>query len=324
MHRIREIVLLVALLIPYGVCIAAQPLGCLFEPEQVAEVGSPVIGIVSEVFVERGSVVRKGQVLATLRSDVERASVDVANTRAKAEADFKTAEANLKLARVTQQRGEDLLRKNFISQQALDKSRADTDIAEQRLTQAREQLDVWNSELALARAQLGQRSIRAPIDGIIADRYVWAGERVEEKALFKVAKIDPLRVEMVVPVALYGLVNQGMMVEVTPEMPNAKPLHAWVVLVDKLIDGASNTFRVRAQIANSEFAIPSGLRCKAELPDPPKAVASNNPADLLAQPASPGTLKLGAQKPATPGNPAPAPGAKAGVAKRDLSKPPGK
>lgn len=321
MHRIRVILLFAALLVPYGVCVAAQPLGCLFEPEQVAEVGSPVIGIVSEVFVERGSVVRKGQVLATLRSDVERASVNVANTRAKAEADYKTAEANLKLARVTQQRGEDLLGKNFISQQALDKSRADTAIAEQKLTQAREQLEVWNSELALARAQLGQRSIRSPIDGIIADRYVWAGERVEEKALFKVAKIDPLRVEMVVPVALYGLVSQGMMVEVTPDIPNATPLHAWVVLVDKLIDGASNTFRVRAQIANSGLSIPSGLRCKAELPDPPKAVASNNPADLLAQPASPGTLKLGAQKPPAQ---IPPPGAKAAATTRDLGKPPGK
>lgn len=301
------------LLVSCGVCLAAQPLGCLLEPERVAEVGSPVIGIVSSVNVERGAVVRKGQVLATLRSDVERASVHVAHTRAKAEADVKTAEANLKLARVTQQRGEDLLDKKFVSLQALDKSRAETAIAEQKLTLAREQLDVWNSELALARAQLGLRSIVSPIDGIIADRYVWPGERVEEKALFKVAKIDPLRVEMVVPVALYGLVNQGMMVEVTPEMPNARPLRAWVVLVDKLIDGASNTFRVRAEIANGDFSIPSGLRCKADLPDPPKAAGSTDP---LAQPAPSGTLKLGAQK--LPSS------AKAEAPKRDLSKPPGK
>lgn len=304
MRRIEMISVFLALLVSCGVCVAAQPLGCLFEPERVAEVGSPVIGIVSEVFVERGAVVRKGQVLATLRSDVERASVGVANTRAKAEADVKAAEANLKLARVTQQRSEDLLRKSFISQQALDKAISETSVAEQKLILAREQLNVWSSELTLARAQLGQRSIVSPIDGIIADRYVWPGERVEEKALFKVAKIDPLRVEMVLPVTLYGLVNQGMMVEVTPEMPNAKPLHAWVVLVDKLIDGASNTFRVRAEIANNELAIPSGMRCKADLPDPPKPVASKNPADLLTQPASPGTLKLGTQKPPVQNPPA--------------------
>jgi hypothetical protein len=100
---------------------------------------------------------------------------------------------------------------------------------------------------------------------------------------------------MVVPVALYGLVTKDMMLTVTPELPNALPLHAKVVLVDKLIDGASNTFRLRAEIPNKELIIPSGVRCKAELPDPPTAPASNNPADLVSQTPSPGALKLSPQ-----------------------------
>lgn len=274
---------------------AAQPLGCLFEPDRTADIGSPVIGIIDSVTVDRGAFVRKGQVLATLRSDVERATVKVAHTRAQAEADVKTAEANLKLAKVTQKRGEDLVSQKYISQQALDKSIAETAIAEQKLVLAKEQLEVWDSELGLARAQLGQRSIHAPFDGIVADRFVSPGERVEEKPLFKIAKIDPLRVEMVVPVALYGLISKDMMLTVTPELPNAQPLHAKVVLVDKLVDGASNTFRLRAEIPNKELIIPSGVRCKADLPDPPTPVASNKPADALLQPSSPGALKLSPQ-----------------------------
>lgn len=283
------------MLIAHDLCLAAQPVGCLFEPERVAEIGSPVVGIVDSVNVDRGSIVRKGQILATLRADVERATVKIADTRVRAEADVKTAEANLRLARITQKRGEDLVSQRYISQQALDKSIAETAIAEQKLELAREQLDVWGSELTLARAQLGQRYIHSPIDGIVAERYVWPGERVEEKPLFKIAKIDPLRVEMVVPVALYGLVTKDMMLTVTPELPNALPLHAKVVLVDKLIDGASNTFRLRAEIPNKELIIPSGVRCKAELPDPPTAPASNNPADLVSQTPSPGALKLSPQ-----------------------------
>lgn len=313
MRGSKTVLTFVVALMPFKVCSAAQPLGCLFEPERTADVGSPVIGIVATVDVERGAVVHKGQVLATLRSDVERASVNVANTRAKAEADVKTAEANLKLARVTQKRGEDLVGKNFISQQALDKSVAETAIAEQKLRLAQEQLDVWSSELGLARAQLGQRSIRSPIDGIVADRLVWPGERVDDKALFKIAKINPLRVEMVVPVTLYGTLTQGMQVSVTPDMPNTQPLQAKVVLVDKLVDGASNTFRIRAEIPNDDFAIPSGLRCKAELPDPPKVAAKSTLVDPLnppvakpaavptpeKQPSAPaGTLKLSPQPPA--------------------------
>lgn len=293
-RRIYLLGAMVVMLIAHNWCLAAQPLGCLFEPERVAEIGSPVVGIVDSVNVDRGSVVRKGQILATLRADVERATVNVANTRSKAEADVKTAEANLKLARITQKRGEDLVSKKYISQQALDKSVAETAIAEQKLVLAQEQLEVWGSELTLARAQLGQRYIHSPIDGIVAERYIWPGERVEEKPLFKVAKIDPLRVEMVVPVALYGLLSKDMMLTVTPELPNARPLQAKVVLVDKLIDGASNTFRLRAEIPNKDLAVPSGVRCKAELPDPPVAV-STNPAEMMMQSPSPGSLKLSPQ-----------------------------
>ncbi|MFM9912172.1 MAG: efflux RND transporter periplasmic adaptor subunit [Methylophilaceae bacterium] len=298
MRNIQLFALFFTSLLPCAAAIAAQPLGCLFEPERLAEVGSPVVGIIATVEVERGSKVRKGQVLATLRADVERASVNVADTRAKAEADVRTAEANLKLARITQKRGEDLVGKSFISQQALDKSIAETSIAEQKLILAREQLNVAGSELALARAQLGLRSIRSPIDGIVADRYVWPGERVEEKALFKIAKIDPIRIEMVLPVTFYGTITEGMVIDVTPDMPNAKPLHAWVKLVDKLVDGASNTFRMRAEIPNPDLAIPSGVRCKAELPDPPKPVV-NKPADPFMPPPS-GTLKLSPQPAAAP------------------------
>lgn len=275
------------LLLPFGICHAAQPLGCLIEPERIAAVGSQVIGVVESVHVERGDRVRKGQILATLHSDVERATVQVANSRSLAEADLRSAETALKLARVAQKRQEELVSKNFISQQALDKSLGETAMAEQKLAIAHEQLRIWNGELALARAQLDQRTIRSPLDGIVTDRYIWPGERVEEKALFRVAKINPLRVEVVASAALYGTVSKGMQLSVIPQLQNGQPLQATVVLVDKLIDGASNTFRIRAEIPNENSAIPSGVRCKVELPDLLATNASKTPGTHRAQPAPP-------------------------------------
>jgi len=258
---------------------AAQPLGCLIEPERVAEIGSQVIGIVEHVHVERGDVVRKGQVLATLHADVERASLQVASTRSQVDAEVRSAEANLKLARITQKRQEGLVAKKFISEQALDKAIADTEIAAQRLALSKEQLRTSSSELSLARAQLDQRTIRAPIEGIITDRYVWPGERVEEKALFRIAKTNPLRVEMVISATSYGTITKGMQLSVAPQLPNMQALDATVTLVDKLIDGASNTFRVRAEIKNPDSEIPAGLRCKVELPNPSTPTVKNSRAD---------------------------------------------
>lgn len=62
---------------------AAEPrrgdaIGCLIEPSVVVEIGSPVIGVLDRVLVERGDVVKKGQVVAQLDARVERAAVAVA------------------------------------------------------------------------------------------------------------------------------------------------------------------------------------------------------------------------------------------------------
>jgi RND family efflux transporter MFP subunit len=243
----------------------AHALGCLIEPDQVAEVGSSVVGVVESIRVERGDRVVKGQVLAHLRAEVERASVGVASARAEAEADLRAAETNLEFLRSKQVRAEELVRQNFISQQALEQARAEARLAEEKLAQAREQQSISQRELEFAQAQLRMRAIRAPFDGVIADRYVSVGERVEEKPMFRVAKVDPLRVEMVVPAAMFGSVSVNALAYVTPDLRNAQTMPAQVVLVDSLVDGASNTFRVRAHLANQGGALPSGLRCRAEL-----------------------------------------------------------
>jgi RND family efflux transporter MFP subunit len=251
---------------------APQSLRCVIEPDRAADVGSPVIGIIESIAVERGDFVREGQVLARLSAGVERASVDAAQVRAQAEADVRAAQANYEYLQEKQVRSEGLVEKNFISKQALDQVRAEASVAEQKLAQAREQQRIAKHELQLARAQLGQRSIRAPFDGIVADRYVTAGERVEEKPMFRIAKVDPLRVEIIVPVALFGTIRNGMIAKVTPDLPNIGAVDARVVLVDRLVDAASNTFRVRAELPNADGAIASGLRCKAVLVDAGEAV----------------------------------------------------
>jgi RND family efflux transporter MFP subunit len=244
---------------------AAQPLGCLIEPHRVVDVGSPVIGVVESVKVERGDRVAKGDVLAVLRADVERAAVNVAATRAKVAAEMQAAQANHELARQKYARAVELRSRNFISAQALEQARAEAEIAAQRLAQAKEQRRISARELQLAEAQLGLRTIRSPADGVIVERYMSGGERVEEKPIVRVATVDPLRVEVVVPASLYGTIALGALLNVTPELRNTAPRPAKVVLVDSVIDGPSNTFRVRLELPNPNYELPAGLRCKVDL-----------------------------------------------------------
>jgi RND family efflux transporter MFP subunit len=279
---------------------AAQPLGCLIEPEQVAEVGSPVIGVVEAIRVERGDRVAKGQVIAVLRDEVERAAVGVADSRAQAEADEHAALASVAFARQKLERAEELLEKKFISQQALDQVRTEYEVAEQKLVQAREQKRIAQRERGLAAVQLAQRSIRSPFDGVVAERYLSVGERVEDKPLFRVAQVDPLKVQVVVPAALYGKIQPGASATVQPQLPEAPAVSAKVTLVDKLIDAPSHTFRVQLALPNPDRSLPAGLRCQADfglaLPGPTGRQAGT-PAPGPIQPAS---VKLDASLSAGP------------------------
>ncbi|HYE38968.1 MAG TPA: efflux RND transporter periplasmic adaptor subunit [Ramlibacter sp.] len=243
----------------------AQALGCLIEPWRVSDVGSAVIGVVETTAVERGQRVQAGQVLATLRSDVERQSLSVARSKAEAVGELRAAEANAGLARQKLERAQDLARQNFISSQALEQARAEAAVAENRLAQAREQRHVYAREHELAQAQLGLRTIRSPISGVVVERYLSVGERVEEKPVYRVAVVHPLRVEVVLPAQAYATVREGMQVKVVPDFPGAEAREARITLVDRVIDGASNTFRVRMELPNADFSLPAGLRCKADL-----------------------------------------------------------
>ena len=263
----RHRLLIASLLMQGGAAFAAQPLGCLIEPFRTSDVGSPVIGVIETTLVERGDLVKSGQPLATLRADVERQSVSVAVSKAQAIGELRAAEATVELARQKLARARDLADQQFISGQALEQAKADFQVADQRLAQAREQRGIFAREHELAQAQLGLRTIRSPISGVVAERFLSAGERVEDKAMFRVAVINPLRVEVVLPSTYFSAVRTGMTVTVTPDFPGASPRLARVTVVDRLIDGASNTFRIRAELPNADLSLPAGLRCKADLGD---------------------------------------------------------
>ena len=257
------------------------PLGCLIQPDQVADVGSSVIGLLESVKVERGDFVNKGQILATLRTDVEQAALSVAQRRADAEANLRAAEAEQGYAQQRLARSEDLQRQNFLSDQALDLHRTEAKVAQQRLEQAREQRDIWERESRLAQAQLQQRVIRSPFSGVVVERYRYPGERIEEKPILRLASLNPLRVEVYMPASRYGSFKPGMTLQIAPELPGASARTATITRIDRVIDPASNSFRVQLRLPNPKHALPAGLRCKIEN----DAAPSTAPAVVKAKPA---------------------------------------
>jgi membrane fusion protein, heavy metal efflux system len=265
---------------------SARAVGCLIEPDRVADIGSQVVGVVEQMHVERGDSVRAGQNLVTLRGDVERANMGVAETRSRVDAEILASRASLDLALQKVRRADSLVAQNFVSQQAVEQARGEAEVARQKLNQVESQRQIWIEERKVAQAQLALRTVRSPFTGVVVERYVNQGERVEERPMLRLAVINPLRVELLVPTALYGRLAKGDQIQVSPELPDAQPVTATVRHVDRVLDAASNSYRVRLTLPNPGNKLPAGLRCKADVPG-----ADALPAETTAQAVEPaGTI----------------------------------
>jgi multidrug efflux pump subunit AcrA (membrane-fusion protein) len=93
---------------------------------------------------------------------------------------------------------------------------------------------------------------------------------VDEETILRIAQIDPLRVEAILPSAMFGMIKLGMKAAVEPEFPGDQVYVATVQIVDRVIDAASGTFGVRLELPNSDLAIPGGLHCQVRFLDEPE------------------------------------------------------
>ncbi|MGF1642377.1 MAG: efflux RND transporter periplasmic adaptor subunit [Thiotrichales bacterium] len=258
--------LLAATLIPSGLALAAtDSLPCLIDPSEVVSLGSPVVGVLDRIVVERGDIVKRNQIIAELSAEVERKSVELASGRANDLAELQAAAAAREHAQREKQRALQLFEKQLISKQIADQAVTEHSLAEHKYQQAKSNLSQAKLELGLTKAQLEQRILRSPIDGIVVDRFTSAGQRIQDQPLVKIAKVNPLKVEVIVPAEHYNKLNVGDEGQITPSLPGFTAQTATIRIVDRIIDPASNTFRVTLELPNPKHAIPAGSRCTASL-----------------------------------------------------------
>ncbi len=266
----RRGVALAALLAIGGGPVAGETLGgfdCLIDPEGIAEVSTREEGILDALLVQRGDLVAAGQVIARLNRDVEQATVDLAEARAGLDAEIDELREGLAFAERERERIDRLSKAKAISATEKDKATSEAKRAALRLEQALEQQRIAELELERARRLLANRTVRSPLDGLVMERLMSPGESAENRPIIKIAKIDPLYVEIFVPVDHYGAIATGMIADVTPRYPGAASHRAEVVVVDQIIDAASNTFGVRLLLPNPDNRIPAGVRCDIRFAD---------------------------------------------------------
>lgn len=236
-------------------------------PAETALIYSRTSGIVAERLVDLGDMVQRGDLLARISAP------EIGHEHAGALAEIDQAKAELALARSNLRRAESLLGKGHVSQAQLDSLRAAVSVA------------MAEVRMATAKAErlaeiLGFQEIRAPMNGRIVERRVERGDRVngnsanDTRYLFRIARLDELRIEVDVPQIESLRLKTGMPAILRfVELPG-ETLKAAIARTSGTIDGRTGTMRIELRLPNPDLRLPAGIRGEVQLDtSAPKLVA---------------------------------------------------
>lgn len=223
---------------------------------QTRVLAAPVAGLVLATLAAEGEPVRRGQVLARLSSP----------ELIGAQGGLAQAASALDLARDSARRDEGLLREGIIPEARARASAAALAQARASLNAQRAALRAQGlNEAAIARAERGESyaseiALSAPISGVVIARQVTLGSRVEAAtALYTLASLSPLWIEIDAPADVAARVKPGMKVDLPGHQARG------VVLRVLPAAGAAQTVRIRARLDNPEDDLRAGQNVAARI-----------------------------------------------------------
>lgn len=229
--------------------------------ENQVDVATQREGVVAKIVADVGTRVRKGDVLVLLDNRQLTANRDAAKAKADGmAADYEHWVADLKLRQSDLSRAEQMWKAQLITQQALDHDRYSVESGKFFLQRQAKDLDNAKAELASAELELAKARIVAPFDGIVARRYVNVGQKVAMNDRIEwVTATAPLNVRFTLPQEYVGRVSLGDKVQIAPSF-NARDRHeARIRQISPVIDPASGTFEVQAQVVGAPGELRPGM-----------------------------------------------------------------
>lgn len=208
-------------------------------------------GVVVSILAQPGTRVRKGQLLAKLDDRQISADVEAAAAKVRSvEANLKNWQAETEVLHVDHARAEKLYEAQVIPKEQLDHAKYKEEADEFEVQREAESLNNAKAMQKSLELELEKTSISAPFDGIVARRYVRAGQKVSAgDRLFWVTAMAPLQVKFTMPERLLGAVKRGQLVSVASADAAPAAQHAAKVIdVSPVVDPSSGTIEVLAQI----------------------------------------------------------------------------
>ncbi len=227
-------------------------------------------GIVAKVNVDAGTMVRKGQLLGMLDDRQITADKEAADAKVRsAAADLKGWEGEVKVLKADRDRAEKMWEAQLITQQALEHARFKVEADEYEVERAKENLLNAQATARSLALELGKTRIQAPFSGVVARRYVRAGQHVAiGDRLFWVTAVGPLRVKFTLPERFLGQVKRGDELSVSSAADDQEKHTAKVLQVSPVVDPSSGTIEVLAEVMGAAANLRPGMTANVRVPIP--------------------------------------------------------
>jgi cobalt-zinc-cadmium efflux system membrane fusion protein len=241
-----------------GALSVGLPARVTIPPAQERVVSAPMSGLITEVRVALGDNVRAGQTLALLRGE----------ELIGAQRELAQAALQLRLAEETAQRDEALYKEGIIAESRVQTARSNRAQARALRNERRAWLRLMGlGNAAIEAAEQGHRlsdsiALAAPIAGVVLEQNALTGARADPATvLFRVARLDPLWLEIQAPAEMAALVKVGQKVSVPGVAASGS-----VVSVGHGV-GAAQTVAIRARVSNKDGVLRLNQNVSARLED---------------------------------------------------------
>jgi len=230
-----------------------------------ATVSAQITGTLTEVLIEEGDRVKKGQVLARLEDNALRASLDSARANAAAaHANVLQTEAQLAQARRDADRQEALVGRGLVSKQLAEQARTQADTYRAQLNTARRQAEAADAQVGVGQVNLDYTVVRAPFDGVITDKAAQVGEIVSplsagggftRTGVGTIVDMDSLEIDVDVNEAYIGRVQADMPAEAVLDAYPDWRIPAHVIAIVPAADRGKATVKVRVALEQKDARI---------------------------------------------------------------------
>ena len=223
------------------------------------------------ITVDAGQRVHKDELLAQL--DDRQVSADLEAARAKTrstEADMHNWEAEAKVLDVDFQRAQKMFDAGLITREQYDHARYKAESDHWDVERVKEMLANTEAAQRSLELELEKTRIRAPFDGIVARRYVRAGQKVAlGDRLFWVTAEAPLRIRFTLPELFLGRIQKGQQFQLTSPDVDGPARLTRVIEVSPVIDPASGTIEVLCEVIGPSGPLRPGMTVNVRVPGAP-------------------------------------------------------